>query len=68
MYAQHYSPIIKLEQVRKLFMIKEASGVPMTKLVEQAMNNFLKRKKNKKLIKAYVIKLYYDKKDKSKNK
>ncbi len=49
-------------------MIKEASGVPMTKLVEQAMNNFLKRKKNKKLIKAYVIKLYYDKKDKSKNK
>lgn len=50
----HYSPIIKLEQVRKLFMIKEISRVPITKLVEQAVDNFLKRKKNQDLIKKYA--------------
>ena len=50
----HYSPIIKLEQIRQLFMIKEISRVPITKLVEQAINNFLKRKKNQDLIKKYA--------------
>lgn len=35
-------------------MIKEISRVPITKLVEQAVDNFLKRKKNQDLIKKYA--------------
>lgn len=41
-----YSPKIKEEQIKKLFKLKEKLGIPMTKLVEKAIDEFLKKKKS----------------------
>lgn len=42
-----YSPKIKEEQVKKLFKLKEKLKIPMTKLVEKAINEFLKKYEKK---------------------
>lgn len=42
-----YSPKIKENQIKELFKLKETSKIPMTKLVEQAIDEFLKKNKKK---------------------